>query len=158
MKNGTFLKGELSTYKKKTKEVLPVSSELLKQVQKSVPSAFEKKFTFYYGKNAEGKMQKACTIVSQMGKEGPMSLGLCFKESGEISALKVLQFSEDHGKGVKSDSFLGQFLNRKLNEELKVGKNIDGLSGATQSSNAITDAVTKAQLAFKGLVIEGGKL
>ncbi|MCB9094677.1 MAG: FMN-binding protein [Halobacteriovoraceae bacterium] len=149
VKNGDFLKSELANYPKKTKETFSLSDSQKSELKKAVPDAQETSFTFYYGKNEADEMQKACTIVSQMGKEGPMSVGICFGNDSKISTVKVLQFSEDHGKKVAEDSFLSQFKNKDAKQPLQVGKNVDAITGATYSTNAVVEAVSKSQYAFK---------
>lgn len=73
---------------------------------------------------------------------------------GKIGGIKVLQHSETPGLGTKAmaDSHLSLFLgqSRITNTKEAGAANIDAISGATISSNAVFRAVDKALLQYAG--------
>lgn len=58
-----------------------------------------------------------------------------------VQKVKVFNYQATHGHEVCSTGWLKQFMGFKSETTLVVGKNIDALSGATISANAITDEV-----------------
>lgn len=96
-------------------------------------------------------------IVSATSKEGyggNISLSVGFDMNGKVTGVSILSISETAGLGMeaKSDSFLNQYktegnalyiVNKSDSEE---GINIDALSGATITTNAVTKAVNAAKI------------
>lgn len=146
-----FLNSELSGGAKMSKETFTLTDEQKKNL-KSVASATDESFTFYYSKSAEGKTLVACNVLAQEGKEGPMTVGVCFHPDGLIKSVKVLNHVEDRGKNVDADSFLKQFSGKRVGSSFQVGKDVDGISGATISSKAVSESVRRASFGFKAFV------
>lgn len=84
--------------------------------------------------------------ASVIGYGGPVLVRLRLNAAGAIEALTVgeARFGETDGVGskVKDASFLGQFEGKT--PPLELGKDVDGISGATVSSQAVVDAVNQA--------------
>ncbi|MBK7960798.1 MAG: FMN-binding protein [Bdellovibrionales bacterium] len=135
-----------------TKEVFQLKPEH-RTVLKSIAShAEEDAFSFFYGKSAAGALEKACTVVPQQGKEGPMTIGICFEPSGLVTSVTILSSEEERGKKVAEESFLKQFKGKKMSDAFQVGSDVDGVSGATWSSKAVAEALRKSSFAFKTFV------
>lgn len=83
--------------------------------------------------------------ASAQGFAGPVAVFVTVKEDGTISALKVGddQFNETEGfgAGALQDSFTRQFAGKPLPLKLD---DIDMISGATITSQAVVDAINKA--------------
>lgn len=69
---------------------------------------------------------------------------------GKIIGVRILSMAETPGVGSKTgeDAFLGQFTGRS--GSLKLGGDINAVTGATISSRAVTDAVNAAVAAVTG--------
>ena len=69
---------------------------------------------------------------------------------GKVVGVTVLEHNETPGMGSKvtGTSFLEQFLGKK---SVALGSNIDGITGATRSSAAVTNAVDEALRMFAQL-------
>ena len=87
---------------------------------------------------------KSVWILEEVGKTKPITVGVMI-EKAKITTIQVLAFRESRGWEVKHDFFTNQFKQIELNEELRLNKNIDGISGATLSVRALTKI---AQLAL----------
>ncbi|MEY4617723.1 MAG: Electron transport complex subunit RnfG [Pseudomonadota bacterium] len=147
-----YLKKELSGYSKLTKESFALSVEQKAEFGKVAPNSDEESYTFFFGKTAEGQVEKACTIVAQKGKEGPISLGVCFDPKGLLQSVTVLSHEEERGRRITEESFLKQFKGKKATDAFVLGADVDGISGATYSSKAISEALRKSAFAFKTFV------
>lgn len=62
-----------------------------------------------------------------------------FDTKGNIKEVRVHNYKATKGHGIVSKGWLRQFEKLNHNEKPVVGKNIDGISGATISSHAITE-------------------
>ena len=150
-----YLKKELSTSAKMAKETFNVEGADKAKLAKLATSAQDTTFTFYYGKSADGKIEKACTVVPQQGKEGPITMGVCFDPNGVVTGATVLSSEEERGKKIAEESFLKQFKGKKVSDAFQLGQDVDGVSGATWSSKAVAEVMRKTSFAFKTYV--GGK-
>lgn len=147
-----YLKKELAGAAKMSKESFVVTAEKKKELSKIAPDAQEDQFTFYYAKKADGVLEKACTVVAQQGKEGPMSIGVCFDNVGLVQSVTILSSEEEHGKKVAEESWLKQFKGKKVSDAFQVGRDVDGVSGATMSSKAVAETLRKSSYAFVNFV------
>ncbi len=147
-----YLKKELAGAAKMSKENFSVSADKKKELSKIAPDAQDEQFTFYYAKKADGALDKACTVVAQQGKEGPMSIGVCFDNVGLVQSVTILSSEEEHGKKVAEESWLKQFKGKKVSDAFQVGRDVDGVSGATMSSKAVAETLRKSSFAFSNFV------
>jgi Na+-translocating ferredoxin:NAD+ oxidoreductase RnfG subunit len=148
----TFLKNELGSQPKISKESLPLKAEDKATLASLAPDAQDTEFVFYYGRTAENQLAKACTVVPQAGKEGPMTIGVCFDSAGLVTGVTVLTSEEERGKAVAEEGFIKQFHGKKVSDAFQVGQDVNGVSGATWSSKAVSEAIRKSAFAFRKYV------
>lgn len=147
-----FLKKELAGSAKLSKETFVLNGEQKDVLSKLAPNASDASFTFFYGKNGDGAIEKACTVVPQQGKEGPISLGACFGQKGLLESVTILAHEEERGRRITEESFLKQFKGKKATDAFVLGSDVDGISGATYSSKAVSEALRKSAFAYKTFV------
>jgi hypothetical protein len=58
--------------------------------------------------------------------------------------VQIPKYPHQRGRGVRKKTFLGQFKGIKYGEPLKLGEQVDGVSGATSSSTAVVGGVRQA--------------
>ncbi len=61
--------------------------------------------------------------------------------SGKVKLVRVFNYRATHGHEIMSRGWLRQFVGYSGNEELLYGKDIEAISGATVSANAINDDI-----------------
>ncbi len=88
--------------------------------------------------------ERTAWILDEIGKDLPITTGVVI-ESGAIKSIKVLVFRESRGWEVRYPFFTDQFIGTRLNANNNLDKNIDNISGATLSVNALK---RQAQLAL----------
>jgi Na+-translocating ferredoxin:NAD+ oxidoreductase RnfG subunit len=152
-----FLKEQLGSHPKKAKESFTLTADQKKRLKEVAERATDESLTFYYARDAKDALQAACTVVPQEGKEGPMQIGVCLDGTGVVTAVRVLEFEEERGKPVKELKFLKQFQGKKATAAFRVGKDVDAVSGATRSSESVSEAVRKASFGYRELVEKKGK-
>lgn len=84
-------------------------------------------------------------ISEQQGWGGPMELGIWINQHAEIEGLRVLKHRETpvfFNMLVKGNYF-NQYAEKSITSLFRLGQDIDGVSGATVSSLAISQAVQK---------------
>ncbi len=92
----------------------------------------------------EGALAGYAARVLPSGFGGEIEMMVGVDVNGMTSGVSIISMSETPGVGSKtnSDSFLKQF--RGKDGDVKVGDGIDGISGATISSKAVTEGVRMA--------------
>ena len=80
---------------------------------------------------------KTVWILEEIGRDKPITVGLVVREN-KIEQLNVLIFRESRGWEVKYPFFTDQFKQTTLTKDKELDRNIDGISGATLSVNALT--------------------
>jgi hypothetical protein len=75
-------------------------------------------------------------VLEAIGKERPITAGFVVTDGG-IERAKVLIFRESRGWEVRYPFFTDQFRSATLDGDGKLDRDIDGISGATLSVNAV---------------------
>lgn len=76
-------------------------------------------------------------ILEEIGKVKPITTGFLV-EDNKLLQMRVLIYRESHGWEVRYPFFTDQFVGLTRNEKNRLNRNIDGISGATLSVNALT--------------------
>lgn len=94
--------------------------------------------------------QKSAWILEEIGKEDAITAGFVVKE-GRIEQARVLIYRESRGGEIRYPSFVAQFQGAALSDGRYLNKQVDGISGATLSVNAMVrmsrEALYFAQMA-----------
>ena len=81
--------------------------------------------------------ERTAWILEEIGKVKPITTGLVV-HAGKLERIKVLVYRESHGWEVKHPFFTDQFRGAKIDKNNRLSQDIDGISGATLSVNALT--------------------
>ena len=108
-----------------------VTGEVKERVEKILGRKFKKLRAEYWRSG-----NKTVWILEEIGKYKPITTGFTV-EGKQLEDVKVLVYRESHGWEVKYPFFTKQFKKAGLKKNTKLDKNIDGISGATLSVNAL---------------------
>ncbi|MEO5574345.1 MAG: FMN-binding protein [Gammaproteobacteria bacterium] len=84
-----------------------------------------------------GEPGRTAWILEEIGKEQPITTGIVV-DKGKIELIKVLVFRESRGWEVSYPFFTDQFKGASLKQDDELDRSIDGISGATLSTRALT--------------------
>jgi hypothetical protein len=87
-----------------------------------------------------------------VGKHEFIPFALALDDKGAVKSVEILEYRETYGDQVRNEAWRAQFLGKTHDAPLKLGKDIQNISGATLSSRHITDGV-KRLLATYDLVL-----
>lgn len=82
------------------------------------------------------KAERTAWILEEIGKEEPITAGFVV-EGEKLLEANVLIYRESRGWEVKYPAFRNQFVGAMLDDSRDLNTNIDGISGATLSVNAM---------------------
>ena len=112
-------------------------------------------------KDASGEvMGYVITVTSHEGYGGDIRLSVGILSDGTVKGIEMLDISETAGLGMKAieDDFKNQFKDKQVEKfsYTKSGEDgddkIDALSGATITTNAVTNAVDSALVYFQNVL------
>jgi len=83
-----------------------------------------------------------------IGKTQPISFLVILDGQGDVQSVQVIKYRESHGGEVTNQNWLNQFINLNAKSGYLPGKDIDGISGATLSVNALSKGIRKIVLLF----------
>ena len=117
---------------------------------------------FYRGFDENGTLVGYAIPASHKGYGGEIEIMVGISTQGEITGVSILSINETPGLGMnaKKESFTNQFLTSvpdngfTAKSEDPSKQKIDALTGATITSEAVSQAVNKAIVVYKSL--EGG--
>lgn len=84
-----------------------------------------------------GVAGRTAWILEEIGKEKPITTGIVVNK-GKVELVKVLIFRESRGWEVRYPFFTDQFKGVSLKLDDELDRTIDGISGATLSTRALT--------------------
>ena len=114
----------------------------------------EGSYTVYNGTLADDAVMGSVIIVSQDGKEGPLQVLVAVKPDGKVYDIGFTVFGEDKGKPALNWNFLKQFIGKTAAQSIKIGDDVDGISGATWTSTSISTTVKRALAIHKEFVTQ----
>ncbi len=78
-------------------------------------------------------------IMNVVGRTMPITVGITIEDK-KIIDLTVLTYRESRGSEIRFPAFRNQFKNVELTEKHRLSKPVNGISGATMSTNAMKKA------------------
>ncbi|MEZ4700411.1 MAG: FMN-binding protein [Rhodothermales bacterium] len=128
---------------------ITVDAEKAKQFAQTYGVEAEGVYTVYQGIGADkSTVTGTVIVVNEEGKEGPLQILVAINPEGKIYDMGFTVFGEDHGKSALGWSFLKQFMDKKPGDAFVVGNDVDGISGATWTSNSVSQGTEKAVVVF----------
>ncbi|HPF35736.1 MAG TPA: FMN-binding protein [Candidatus Krumholzibacteria bacterium] len=103
----------------------------------------EPEFTFHRA-SGDGHDLGWVLILDELGLHEPITHLIKVGPDRRVEEVQVLVFRETRGDQIKRPRFLKQFRGRQAGDRLEVGRDVDGVTGATYSSRAIARGVRKA--------------
>jgi len=127
---------------------LTLPPALKSKVQNNVKQIFYRDNLYYWNIANEDSTLAYAFLDNVIGKSMPITFVVIINPKGNIIASHVVKYREAYGGEVGNKNWLSQF--NKLTDSSKyiVGKNIDGISGATISVNSLSKGIQKIAVLF----------
>ncbi len=111
-------------------------------------------FFFYVGFKEKRKVGLVIPVASK-GYGGPIDMLVGINKDGKVTGVKIIKLSETPGLGLNATepSFLDQFKGKSIENKLKAKLDIQAITGATITSQAVANGVKEALEKFDKLGI-----
>ena len=107
----------------------------------------------YFWKIFESNSLVGVAILDNvLGKSLPITYLTCFNMDGQLINAHIVKYREDYGYEVGNKRWLNQFIGLGINSDFIIGKNIDGISGATISVNSVTRGINRSSIIVEYLL------
>ncbi|TKJ32569.1 MAG: hypothetical protein CEE38_22985 [Planctomycetes bacterium B3_Pla] len=85
-----------------------------------------------------------CVESEVVGRSGPFRIRVLFDKQLGIERVAVVSYPWSHGRDVRKSAFTKQFEGKGPDDAIRIGKDIDAMSGATISSTAMAKGIREA--------------
>lgn len=136
----------------KIKERLDGSLVFFQKGSKSKEVSASTTIEFYFA-SKNGTKTGVVIFDEEPGKWGPVDFIIALDLNGAVTRVEVLSYEEKRGQPIARRSYLSQYDGKTSKSALTVGKDINGVSGATISSRCATFAVKKAIVLYEELYL-----
>ena len=121
------------------------------KIENKFKQKFYTDFLFLYRIKLDNKILSYAILDNVIGKVQPITFLVICDSLFNISEVQIIKYREEHGGEIQNDNWRKQFIGKNPNEELVLGSNIDGISGATISVKSIIKGVNKTVFLLKEL-------
>ena len=99
--------------------------------------------TFFVGYSGD-KIDGYALMDQQIGKTQPITFMILLGPDGVVREIEVLAYQESQGSQIRYTRFREQFRGKDRTDPLRVGQDIQNITGATLSVRATTETVRRA--------------
>ena len=127
---------------------LKLDTELKVLVQNKVKQRFYRDELYYWNISNNDTTIAYALMDNVLGKSMPITFLVILNNEGNILASEVIKYREAYGGEVGKKNWLAQFTHFSDTADFRVGKSIDGISGATISVNSLSKGIQKIAVLF----------
>ena len=121
------------------KHNIELSDEEKNQIQKLSDTQLKSKYTTLL-LSGEGNVVFLDQVI---GKHEQISFAVGITKEAKVKGIEILEYRESYGHQVRREEWRKQFVGKDKSSTLKNNQDIKNISGATLSSNHITDGVRR---------------
>ncbi len=134
------------------KKILVMTREQLEKIQKLPNSTNASRIFKYRVAIKNGRVLGYAIVDTVLSRNAPMTFMVALDPDATVRRVEILAHIESPGKAVRQKGFLSQFEGKGVNDPVRIGSDIDAVTGATLSSRATADGVRLALARFSILV------
>ena len=133
-------------------DIFSIPPNIMKKVENESKQRFFKPNIHYWIISKNDSTINYAILDNVIGKSMPITFIVLFNQNGTILKSEIVKYREPYGGEISGKNWLKQFIAKSSSSQFKVGKNIDGISGATISVNSVTKGIKKLSLLFPHLI------
>ncbi len=137
------IRGTLGEEIELTFKKLPLDKTKRVQIEKNTRQKFFRNDVYVWKIEADGAVTGYAILDNVLGKAQPITFLVVFDPMGVVVSSCIVKYRESHGGQVKSARWQKQFVGKSSASGFKVGRDVDGISGATISANSVSRGISK---------------
>ncbi len=103
----------------------------------------------FYEAVRDGRIAAVACRSVEAGRHGPIHNVIYFDREGKVARVQMIAQHEVRGAAVAGGRFLSQYVGKAAHDPIRVGADVDAITGATISSKAVTRGVRKAVILWQ---------
>ena len=119
-----------------------------KKIEIRAKQRFFKDYLYVWKISKNDSLSGYAVLDNVYGKAMPITFLVIMDLDGKITAARVIKYREAYGGSIANINWLKQFIGRDDQSNYQIGKDVDAISGATISVNALTRGVKKITCLF----------
>ena len=128
---------------------LDLKQEIIKDIELKVGQRFFRNSLYTWKVTDNEGLLGYAILDNVLGKSLPITFLVIFHPDGTILSSSVVKYRESIGGEISNWRWNQQFEGRNHESTFSLGKDIDGISGATISVNAMTKGIQKLTILFE---------
>ncbi|MEO7564758.1 MAG: FMN-binding protein [Sphingomicrobium sp.] len=125
-----------------------------KEIARTSGTSAPRRQRLYEARGGGGRM--GWLIIDQvLGKHEMITYALALAPDGAVRSVEILDYRETYGGEIRGAAWRRQFAGKRAGQSLKLGKDIQNISGATLSSSHVTDGIRRLLVTYQ-LLLAGG--
>ena len=132
-------------------EEIPITGEL----REALEDRLRKRFPFrsvevHSAYRGDARLGRAI-VTEEIGEYRPFTFLVAVDPSNAVGRVELLVYRESYGSEVGQREFMDQYQGRVTGDRMRLGKEIDSVSGATRSARAVSKGVRRTLYFFEVL-------
>ena len=123
--------------------ILKLDKQMKKEVENQVKQKFYRDKLYYWTISKDDTTIAYAFLDNVIGKSMPITFLVILNINGNIINTNVIKYREAYGGEVGNKGWLQQFINKNINSSYNIGKDINGISGATISVKSMSKGIQK---------------
>lgn len=124
-------------------KTLELDHQAKRQAEIASRQAFQMEKIFLWEIRSGEEVIGFAVLDNVQGKVQPITYVVVYDRKLAVVAVRIIRYREQYGGAVQDPSWLDQFKGFKADSKFLLGADIDGITGATLSANALTRGVKR---------------
>ena len=133
---------------------IPIPLEIKSTAEKNAQLRFMRDQIYIWEISKNEEMIGLAYLDNVKGKSQPITYAVFFDSQGRVERSHIIKYREPIGGEVSNQYWLNQFFGKSWESDYKIGSDIDGISGATISVNAVTRGIHRSTFIVEYLLIQ----
>ena len=121
----------------KTRNVAPQLEELLGYLPK------QNSYVIFVARTGD-RIDGYAVIDNEQGQHLPITFATQISSAGKVQRVEVMVYREGQGDEIREQRFRNQFVDKGMNDPMRINKDLDAITGATISSKSAARACRRA--------------
>lgn len=127
---------------------LKLNKQIKSLIQNKTKQAFYRDELYYWKISNNDTIIAHAFLDNVKGKSMPITFMVIVNADGSIKNTSIIKYREAYGGEIGNKRWLQQFIGKKYNSKYEIGRDIDGITGATISVNSISKGIRKISILY----------
>ena len=135
-------------------KIIPIPAEIKSTAEKNARLRFMRNQIYIWEISRNDSLVGIAYLDNVKGKSQPITYAVFYDGLGTVVDSHIIKYREPIGGEISNQYWLKQFFGKSWESDYKIGTDIDGISGATISVNAVTQGIHRSTFIVEYLLIQ----